>query len=372
MKEENIEPVDLPEHRGGRRRSRWSSRPPCPCGPASTWATTARCGSSGSRPAVREEQVDEQLEELRHRYALLEPVERPVQMGDLVRAEVQISVDGRQVFRERGRRVAPAPGRGHPLAGLRGGAAGQREGRCGGSSAWTCPSDYPQRSLAGKTCLCSVLVKEVKEERLPELTDAFARGGGRGLPQPGCPARAAGRGPARGGGAGGRRHAIGRRWWTPWWPAATLEFPPQLVEREDRPPAAGSGQRQRRRGCGGATCATVRKSEEELRQELRWEAARAGAAIAGAEQGGGGGGHHASARRTSTPRSSGWRRRRGRGRTEVRRIFASSGAARPWSVRSSPARRWTDWWPSHRERKCPRPAGEGGIEQGVNLWTSRA
>ena len=49
---------------------------------------------------VSPEQTDEKLEELRRRYAILEPVDRPVQVGDLVRAEVKASVDGRTVYSE--------------------------------------------------------------------------------------------------------------------------------------------------------------------------------------------------------------------------------------------------------------------------------
>src|SRR3972149_5696947 len=48
--------------------------------------------------AVDPKDVEAALEDLRHRYAIHEPVERPVQGGDVVRADVRGVVDGRQVY----------------------------------------------------------------------------------------------------------------------------------------------------------------------------------------------------------------------------------------------------------------------------------
>jgi trigger factor len=131
-------------------------------------------------------------------------------------------------------------------------------------------ADSPQRSLAGKTCLCSVLVKEVKEERLPELTDAFAREVGEGFPslaalreRLSADIREAAEKEADGVYREKAIDAIVA--------AATLEFPPQLVDREidhllqDRANASGAADVE-------AYLRDMRRPEDELRQELRWEA----------------------------------------------------------------------------------------------------
>jgi trigger factor len=220
-------------------------------------------------PIVREEQVDGQLEELRHRYALLEPVERPVQVGDLVRAEVQLSLDGRQVLREDDAEFRLRRGAAILLPGFAEAVLGSEKG-LRREFGLDVPANYPQRALAGKSCLCSVLVKEVKEERLAELTDAFAREVGEGFPSLAALRERL---------AADLRQAAERETDASYREkvvdamvaAASLEFPPQLVEHEvghllrDRATASGAADVE-------AYLRDMRKSEEELRQELRWEA----------------------------------------------------------------------------------------------------
>jgi trigger factor len=129
---------------------------------------------------VSEEQVNDKVEELRHRYAILEPVDRPPQMGDRVWADVRVSVDGRSVLSEEDAEIhlhrgvpVLVPGFVEELLGCEKGVERQ-------FSIDVSP-DHPQRLLAGKTCLCTVLVKEIKEEKLPEPDDAFAAVVGEGF-----------------------------------------------------------------------------------------------------------------------------------------------------------------------------------------------
>jgi trigger factor len=218
---------------------------------------------------VSEEQVNEKLEELRHRYAVLEPVDRPLQTDDLVRADIRVSVDGRSVFSEddaefRLRQGVPVllPGFVEHLVGSE--KAVERQ------FSIDVPQDYPQRPVAGKTCQCRVLVKEIKEERLPELDDAFARDVGEGFPSLEAlrqrlesdlrqladqEADARYREKVVDGVVAG----------------ASMEFPPVLAEREmeqlmrERLSASGAGDI-------GRYLRQVRKSEEEVRQELRLQA----------------------------------------------------------------------------------------------------
>jgi trigger factor len=218
---------------------------------------------------VSEEQVDEELEELRHRYAILEPVDRPLQTGDQVRADVRVSVDGRSVFSEddaefRLRQGAPIllPGFAEQLPGSEKGVERQ--------FSIDLPQDYPQRPLAGKTCLCKVLVKEIKEEKLPELDDAFAAIVGEGFPslealrerlESDVRQSAEQEADAR-----YREKVVDGVV-----AGASVEFPPVLAEREmeqllrERLSASGAGDIER-------YLRQVGRSEEELRQELRLQA----------------------------------------------------------------------------------------------------
>lgn len=128
--------------------------------------------------AVEDSALEEALDQLRHRYATLEPLERPAQAGDIVWAEVQATVGGRTLVREKdGRfplRAAPdLPGLVEGITGMGKGESGQFGGRF--------PEDYPDPELAGKEVAYTVALRELKEERLPALDDDFARGVGEGF-----------------------------------------------------------------------------------------------------------------------------------------------------------------------------------------------
>lgn len=266
--QENIEPVDLPAIEVVQEEP-LVFKATVPVRPTVDLGDYRAVRVEREPPTVREEQVDEQLEELRHRYAVLEPVERPVRLGDMVRAEVQISVDGRQVFREEDAELRLRPGTTVLLPGFAEALLGSEKGLLR-EFALDVPADYPHRSLAGKSCQCSVLVKEVKEERLPELSDAFAREVGEGFPSlAALRERLAAdlHEAAEKEADGSYREKVVDAMVA----AATVEFPPQLVEREidrllqERANASGAADVE-------AYLRDMRKPEEELRQELRWQA----------------------------------------------------------------------------------------------------
>jgi len=129
---------------------------------------------------VPEERVDEALEQLRHRYANLEPVTRPADWGDVVTADVRGAVDGRALFDRsdvefqlRKDRPVFVPGLAEEIVGLSKGAEKEAD--------LPLPGDFTDNELAGKACHCRVAVHEVKQEQLPDLDDAFARQVGEGF-----------------------------------------------------------------------------------------------------------------------------------------------------------------------------------------------
>ena len=126
---------------------------------------------------VPDEQVDEQLEQMRSQFATLAAVEgRPVQEGDFV------------ILDFRGERMATGEpleggeaedymlevGRGEFLPDFEenvvGMSAGERK-----QFGVTFPADYAEESLRGQAVLFHVHVKEIKERELPPLDDEFAK-----------------------------------------------------------------------------------------------------------------------------------------------------------------------------------------------------
>lgn len=127
---------------------------------------------------VDEQDVDSALDELRRRYALHEPVERPVQVGDIVRADVRIVVDGREVFKDADAEFRLRDGATVMLPGFAEGMVGAHKGATKEIPVTVPPGERP---LSGQTGTAIATVKEVKEEKLPSLDDEFARSVGEGF-----------------------------------------------------------------------------------------------------------------------------------------------------------------------------------------------
>jgi trigger factor len=128
--------------------------------------------------SIDEGEVDKALEELQRRYAVHEPVERPVQFSDIVRADVRGVIDGNEVYKEDDAELRLREGATILLPGIAEGLIGADKG---------VPRDIAvsvpegERPLSGKSGTFTVTVKEVKEERLPALNDDFARDVGEGF-----------------------------------------------------------------------------------------------------------------------------------------------------------------------------------------------
>ncbi len=131
-------------------------------------------GFSVTRPevAVTEEQVTEQLDQLRDQKASLAPVEEKPAPGDMVVVELATAdddgtiPDGKEYRLELGGGQA-IPGVEELIMELEPGASVERPVR------W--PDDFPDEEQRGKTKPVRVVLREVKRKTLPELDDAFAR-----------------------------------------------------------------------------------------------------------------------------------------------------------------------------------------------------
>ena len=121
---------------------------------------------------VTEEQIREQLEQLRDQRAAWSPVEQQPAPGDMVTVELATAEDGSEVPEPREYRIVL--GGGQAIAGieelimeLTPGQSVERPVR------W--PEDFPDEAQRGKTKVVRVALKDVKRKSLPEIDDAFAR-----------------------------------------------------------------------------------------------------------------------------------------------------------------------------------------------------
>ena len=122
---------------------------------------------------VTEDDINAVMERIRHQHATWEPVERPVEFGDLVVLDVESSIEGKPFITRKGAQVQvlrdlafPAPGFSEQVAGMN--KNEEKEFKL------KFPSDFTTPEMAGKEAEFKVKAIEIKKEILPEVNDAFA------------------------------------------------------------------------------------------------------------------------------------------------------------------------------------------------------
>ena len=124
---------------------------------------------------VKEEQVDEVIENLRNESAPWDPVERPVRFGDLLNLNVDGTIDGEKAINDQGVDFIPEEENPMPMPGFSAILEGMTTGEKKEFSLFV-PEDHTQEDYAGKECQFQVEVLSIKEKQLPELDDEFAKG----------------------------------------------------------------------------------------------------------------------------------------------------------------------------------------------------
>jgi trigger factor len=219
--------------------------------------------------AVEPERVQEGLEGLRRRYATLEPVSRPVQWGDVLRADVRGTLDGSPFVQQDDAEFQLEEGRSISMPGFAEALIGHEKGDAFEFEV-PVPEDASSEALRGKPARYEVTVREVKQEVLPDLDDDFARQVGEGFPSLEA-LRARVEDDLRAALEEQAEHRFHDSILEALADRASLEYPPVLLEREvDRLFRDQTG------GAAGSSPAEmerylqrVGKSEEELRAELR-------------------------------------------------------------------------------------------------------
>ncbi len=123
---------------------------------------------------VAEEEANKVIEQLRQQNAPWAPTERAVQLDDLVTIDVEGKVGEDSLDKREGIQYQvlrdfafPVPGFSEKLVGLEKGQEAE--------FTISFPADHERSELAGQECWFRVLVSEVKEKKLPEIDDEFAK-----------------------------------------------------------------------------------------------------------------------------------------------------------------------------------------------------
>jgi len=123
---------------------------------------------------IGDKDIDEVIEALRHQHATWEPVTREVRSGDLVTIDIWSEVDGKAYINQKGGQYQATVGTTFPVPGFAEQIIGMKPEE---EKEFTLsfPADDPRTEYAGKEGKFKIRLNEIKEEKLPELNDEFAK-----------------------------------------------------------------------------------------------------------------------------------------------------------------------------------------------------
>jgi len=127
---------------------------------------------------ISDEDVDAMIEQLCHENAVLSPVDRPVEFGDIVTIDIEGESQGEPFVSRKDLVYEVATDSRVPLPGFAEKLEGMKKGEKR-SFMLSYPPDYEMQELAGKEYSFDVTISEVKEKKLPEVDDEFAKSLGR-------------------------------------------------------------------------------------------------------------------------------------------------------------------------------------------------
>jgi len=124
-------------------------------------------------PAVDDEEIDDEIENLRERAAHLHSVKRPAKLGDFLTIDFEGTVGGEPFPGGEGRDQLVELGSGNLIPGFEDGLVGA-VGNEERTVTATFPEDYGAKHVAGKDAEFAIVVKDIKHKHLPDLDDDFA------------------------------------------------------------------------------------------------------------------------------------------------------------------------------------------------------
>ncbi len=127
---------------------------------------------------VTEEEEAEALEKIRYMQAPWTPMERPAKSGDLLAIDVEGTVEGEVVINEKEGWYQLSPDLPNALPGFTEQLEGAEKGE---ERVFTLTLPAEQGESGEKECSFKVLVNEIKEKKLAEMDDDFAKSLGQGL-----------------------------------------------------------------------------------------------------------------------------------------------------------------------------------------------
>jgi trigger factor len=130
-------------------------------------------------PAIKiaKKEVVDAMEEFRESQGAWVPVDRSVELGDLVTMDIEANVDGKPWLNHKGILYEVDKDSRSPVPGFASRLQGAEKNKEMNFNL-TIPDDYPIKEMCSKEGTFKVTVTEIKEKQLPELDDELARSAG--------------------------------------------------------------------------------------------------------------------------------------------------------------------------------------------------
>ena len=123
---------------------------------------------------ITKKEVTTAMEEIRERQGAWVPVDRPVELDDLVTMDIEANVDGRPWLNHKGILYEVDKDSRSLVLGFASHLQGADKNK-EMTFSLTIPDDYPIKDMCGKEGTFKVTVTEIKEKQLPELDDVLAQ-----------------------------------------------------------------------------------------------------------------------------------------------------------------------------------------------------
>jgi len=126
---------------------------------------------------IAKKEVTAAMEEFRERQGAWVPVDRSVELGDLVTMDIEANVGGRPWLNHKDILYEVDKDSSSPVPGFASHLQGAEKNK-EMTFSLTIPDDYPIKEMCGKEGTFKVTVTEIKEKQLPELDDELAQSAG--------------------------------------------------------------------------------------------------------------------------------------------------------------------------------------------------
>lgn len=130
-------------------------------------------------PAIKiaKKEVAAAMEDIRERQGAWVPVDRSVELGDLVTMDIEANVDGKPWLNHKAILYEVDKDSRSPVTGFASHLQGVEKNK-EKTFSLIIPDDYPIKEMSGKEGTFKVTITEIKEKQLPELDDKLAQGAG--------------------------------------------------------------------------------------------------------------------------------------------------------------------------------------------------